>query len=95
MFENLYRVMCNNPEILDGRGARRDHAMTDAGVVHLDTEKIRRPVVTGELHKGISVAEANLQYDRCAAREGLIKVQELWRKLNAIIWPKFIKRSLL
>ena len=95
MLENLYRVMRNYSEILDGGGARRDHAMTDAGVVHLDAEKIRRLVFTRELHQGIAVAEADLHYDRRAAGEDLIKIQKLWRKLNTVIWPKLVKRSLL
>ena len=58
MFENFYRIMCNYSEILDGGGARRDHAMAYAGIVHLNAEKIRRLVFTRELHQGIAIAEA-------------------------------------
>ena len=76
MFENFYRVMCNYSEILDGGGARRDHAMTCAGVVHLDAEKVRRLIFTRELHQRITVAEADLQYDRRTACEDLLKVQK-------------------
>ncbi len=74
---------------------RRDQAVSDTRIMHLDAEKVGRGIIDGQLHKRLAVAKTDFENSRRGAIEDRIKIQQMRCVIDPIFRPQFIKCALL